>query len=284
MSNTESQLTLKRSFKLGSRQPLTLLAGFVCCALLMLPGRAKAQDQQQECKNNDQDQHPDGELQTRWLQAIMKPLHNHMDLALLLNVIFFILCGYLVSKAKQYFIMNLARVKDQKRLGRISLLDNFLDFIIFSVTFIFLSDTLKMYIGPGMNSLFAAGGIGALVFGLASKGLAEQVVGGLVVAAWDVFQVGDRVVLHKSGISGKVQRIGLADTAIMGYDNILVKVPNSQIFNQHVSNLSRVTMSPVQQKLRFKYSDLKKMPKLVKDIKQEILEQCGEELVVADGS
>jgi hypothetical protein len=51
---------------------------------------------------------------------------------------------------------------------------------------------------------------------------------------------------------------------------------------QPVSNLSRVQVSSVKQKLRFKYSDAEKLPKVMDDIKEEIRQACHE--VIEDGS
>eukprot|EP00527_Entomoneis_sp_CCMP2396_P008356 CAMPEP_0198143462 /NCGR_PEP_ID=MMETSP1443-20131203/7702_1 /TAXON_ID=186043 /ORGANISM="Entomoneis sp., Strain CCMP2396" /LENGTH=328 /DNA_ID=CAMNT_0043806701 /DNA_START=56 /DNA_END=1039 /DNA_ORIENTATION=+ len=257
----------------------------ICFALISLSA-------QQECQIDESSAAETGELLSSGRipsmveKLIVIPLQNFMDLAAIMQATFIIICSVLVSKAKHKLIIHLARFKDSdsSHLGRFGLFNNLVDFVIFAVTLVFLSDVFSLSMGPGMKSLFAAGGMGALIFGLASKGLAEQVVGGLVVCAWDVFEEGDEIVLTKTGISGTVKRIRLADTAIMQHDNILVKVPNSQIFIQPVSNLSRVKMSPVGQSLRFKYSDLKKLPKVVEDIKKEILIHCGEDLVVVDGS
>ena len=206
-----------------------------------------------------------------------------VDVTLVVEIATVLAVGVLASKAKQYLILDLMRIDDPDRMGRIGLLDKFVDLIILFLASIFILDALDIG-GLSMESLFAAGGIGALTFSLASKSLAEQVVGGLVIAAWDVFQEGDDIVLLEMGIAGTVKKIGLADTAILNGDNVLVKVPNSQIFNQHVSNLSRVQITPVRQTLRFKYADLDKIPKLTEDIKREMLRKCGEKIVVTDGS
>ena len=206
------------------------------------------------------------------------------DLRAVCHCLFIIIMGWMVSRSKRFLIQQLAQIRNPQKLGRYGLLDNFLDVFVLAITTTFLYDATNLPLGPGMKSLFAAGGVGAFMFGLASRGLAEQVVGGLVVAAWDVFEEGDHIVLNKTGISGKVVRIRLADTAILQYDNILVKVPNSQIYTQHISNLSRVQLSPVGQSLRFAYEDLPKLPQLTRDIVQFLQKQCGEDWVVTDGS
>ena len=50
----------------------------------------------------------------------------------------------------------------------------------------------------------------------------------------------------------------------------MVSVPNTQLTNQQISNLSRVRNSQVKQILLFKYEDEQKIPKVIKDIKAEV--------------
>ena len=202
---------------------------------------------------------------------------------LVFEVVFILSCAFAVSKIKQYAILRLMDRKPDERLGRLALFDKMINVIIFGVCVTFLLDLFNMDYGPGLQSLFAAGGIGALMFSLASKDLAEQVVGGLVLSVWEVFDQGDLIRLNESGIEGTVQRIGLADTEIRGTDNIVLKVPNSQIYKQRVSNYTKTKQSQVRQVLRFKYADLRNLSKIMNDIKDEIESSCSPSLIV-DGS
>jgi small-conductance mechanosensitive channel len=120
--------------------------------------------------------------------------------------------------------------------------------------------------------------VGPLVFSLASKDLAENIVGGLVLQAWDAFDVGDDVKLG-DGTEGTVKKIGLVETEIIGYDSINVRIPNAQL-SQRISNLSRIKRSRVKQPLRFKYSDLDKLPDVLKAIKKEIQADCPKLITV----
>ena len=65
----------------------------------------------------------------------------------------------------------LMRTVSGKRLGRVALFDHLLDFIIFLLTFLNVLDELKVDLSVGIQSILSAGGIGALVFSLASKDL-----------------------------------------------------------------------------------------------------------------
>jgi small-conductance mechanosensitive channel len=134
---------------------------------------------------------------------------------------------------------------------------------------------LKVDIGMGLNSLFAASGVSAIVFSLASKGMVEQMVGGLLLSAWDAIEVGEYVRLG-DGTEGTVVRIGLIETELLGPDHVPMRVPNTQIAGKRISMYSKVTKSQVKQTLRFKYSDLEKLPKVLKAIQDEIAKQCAD--------
>jgi small-conductance mechanosensitive channel len=167
------------------------------------------------------------------------------------------------------------------RLGRIELYDRLLDFVIGIAVAAFLVDELQIDVSMGVQSLLAGSGVGALAFSLASKDLAQQIVGGLVVQAWDAFQVGDDIRLG-DGTAGTVAKIGLVETEIVGYDNIAIRIPNSQLSSERVSNMSRIKLSRVFQTIRLQYSDLDKLPDILSDIKLEIKASCPK--LILDGS
>ena len=171
--------------------------------------------------------------------------------------------------------------KHPDRLGRMSLYDRGMDFLIFGVAAFFASDILQIDYGSGIKSIFAAGGAGAVGLGLGAKDFSKQIVGGLVIAVKDNFEEGERVRLA-DGTEGTVRKIGLTETQIVGRDDAILKIPNSQLFDEEVANLSRVERSRVQQTLRFKYADLKKIPAVLQDIKDEIRAACPK--LITDGS
>jgi len=166
-------------------------------------------------------------------------------------------------------------------LGRVALYDRLLDFVIVLLATLLVLENLHIDFTMGVQSLFTAGGVGALLFSLASRGLAEQIVSGFILNAWDAIEEGNEVILGDK-TEGIVNRIGLVETEILGYDNIIVKIPNSQLTGQRISNLSRVTKSRVRQVLRFKYSDLDKLPRLLTEMKSEISTSCPK--LISDGS
>ena len=183
-----------------------------------------------------------------------------------------------VSRTKH--LIFLKRVASQK-LGRVALLDQVIDLFIFMVASMHVLEILHIDLGNGLQSLFAAGGVGALALALASKDLAENIVGGFLMRAWDAIEP-DEIVRLGDGTEGIVLKLGLVETHIQSFDNLVTRIPNSSITSQKVVNISRITKYQVKQVLRFKYSDLEKLPNLLPDIAHEIQTTC--EQVIADGS
>lgn len=59
-----------------------------------------------------------------------------------------------------------------------------------------------------------------------------------------------------------------------GNDNIETTVPNALLSSQKVSNVSRIKISQVEQTLRFRYADARKLAKIICDIREEIVLAC----------
>jgi MscS family membrane protein len=137
---------------------------------------------------------------------------------------------------------------------------------------IFILDMLNMEMGLALQGIFAFGSVGTLVFSLASKGIATQLMYGVLLASSDRIYEGDSILLNKSNQNfiGTVHKLGWVETIIRGSDEIMVTVPNDELVSQQVSNLSRIHQCQVKQTLRFKYEDSEKLPALLEDIKREI--------------
>ena len=92
----------------------------------------------------------------------------------------------------------------------------------------------------------------------------------------------DDNILLGDGTSGKVKNIGWMSTEIRRGDETIVRIPNAQVAPQRITNLSRTKLSQFKQTLRFKYSDIDKIPQLLRDIKAQVLADCPK--LITDGS
>lgn len=86
----------------------------------------------------------------------------------------------------------------------------------------------------------------------------------------------------QDGTTGTVQKLGWLNTHLRQSDELVVRIPNTQISGKRVANISRSRLSSVKQALAISYEDVDKLPGLMDDIKTEIRQSCR--TLVDDGS
>lgn len=186
-----------------------------------------------------------------------------------------------ISAAKQALLCRVLKVRSPEDLGRASIYDRLGDGMIYFTAILVILDILCVETGRAMGSVFALGSIGTLVISLASKDLVADFISGLALSAADKFHEGEEVRIGTEYI-GIVQRVGWMNTDIRGYDEIVSRIPNSQVANQKVQNISRIARSQVKQWIYFDFKDIDKIPAVIQDIKVEIAKSCPK--LVVDGS
>jgi small-conductance mechanosensitive channel len=190
--------------------------------------------------------------------------------------------AWIVRKASQIKKWLLCRMwgTSPEMLGRLDVVDHLADAFLLVVAILFVTEMLSVELGLAGKSIFAFGSIGTLVFSLGAQGLVSNFLNGLLLAASDRVYEGD-VVEFGNGIQGTVVDMGWMETVLRS-DEILLSVPNSDLASQRLSNISRLRKCQVNQTLRFRYQDVKKLPQLCEDIKEEITRACP--YLIKDGS
>jgi len=112
------------------------------------------------------------------------------------------------------------------------------DVLIYSCAFLTLVDLLGIQLGFAIKSIFGLGSFGTLVLSLASKDVAAEFVGGLMIQSSSFFREGETVELQDK-TTGVVTRVGWLHTYILKDDNMMVRVPNSQISHQRIARPKR---------------------------------------------
>ena len=88
-----------------------------------------------------------------------------------------------------------------------------------------------------VSSILVSLGVGSLALALAAKDTLANMIAGFMIMTDRPFRIKDRIMLE-SGEKGDVYDIGLRSTKILTFDNTLIVVPNQQIVNEKVTNLS----------------------------------------------
>lgn len=91
-------------------------------------------------------------------------------------------------------------------------------------------------LAAGMNKLFAAGGVLAVVVGLASQQAMGSMVSGAMILTFKPFVIGDVINVVSSGVSGTVEEITLRHTIIRTIENKRVIIPNDSMNSAIIEN------------------------------------------------
>lgn len=91
-------------------------------------------------------------------------------------------------------------------------------------------------LAAGMNKLFAAGGVVAVVIGFASQQAMGSIVSGFMILTFKPFVIGDVVNVVSSGVSGTVEEITLRHTIIRTIENKRVIIPNDTMDSAIIEN------------------------------------------------
>ena len=91
-------------------------------------------------------------------------------------------------------------------------------------------------LGFSMGPVLAVIGAAGLVIGLALQGTLSNFASGILILAYRPFDVGD--VVNVGGVMGKVDAMNLVSTSILTFDNQVMLVPNNQVWNNVITNMT----------------------------------------------
>lgn len=204
----------------------------------------------------------------------------NFDVSILATKLLYATWAAFKLRSYKNYVLGLTEIsKNNERV--IEILEKVSDLLGYGVLALVWIDILKINTGKGLQSLLALGSAGTLAVTLGCQDLAKRWLNGLSLAASDAFNVGEYIMLG-DGTNGLVTRLGWLSTDIRASDEKSMRIPNNQLSDVRVSNLSRVQFSQVKQTLRFCYDDLDKIPALCAEIKAEIAASCPK--VITDGS
>jgi len=189
--------------------------------------------------------------------------------------------AFFTLKEFKRYLLGVAINRKPNKLGKAVVCDRIIDVLIYSSWGLNIMDTINFEFGPGLASLFAFGGLGTFVFGMASRDMAAQVVSGITLTTSEKFMVGEFVKMG-DGTQGVVHSMGWLYTDLRCADEIIIKIPNNQLANQRISNISRIVKSQVKASLRVSYGDYKKIPQFCETLKNRLIDDCPQ--LICDGS
>jgi len=162
------------------------------------------------------------------------------------------------------------------RVGRVSnLLRNFLIKSVKRAALLIGFVIGISYLGVNIGPLLAAIGAAGLVIGLALQGTLSNFASGIMILLYRPFDVGD--VISAGGITGKVESMTLVSTVFLTADNQRVVVPNNQIWDGVITNITAHETRRVDLVFGIGYDDdIEKALTVLREV------VTGHELVLAD--
>jgi small conductance mechanosensitive channel len=122
-------------------------------------------------------------------------------------------------------------------------------------------NALGVTVGPMIAAIGAAG----LVIGLALQGTLSNFASGILILVTRPFDVGD--VISAGGVFGKVDAMNLVSTRVLTFDNQVMLVPNNQIWNGVITNLTALKTRRVDLTFGIAYSaDMAKAQAALEDV------------------
>lgn len=138
-----------------------------------------------------------------------------------------------------YIAVQVVIKANQKIASKSLLLQKFLKNVI--VTVIYLMGLLTAIdqipqLGQVTKTILAGSGILALAISLSAQESLNNVISGLFIILFKPFEVGDRITLVNSKITGTIEDITLRHTVIKTFTNSRVVIPNSTMNKEVIEN------------------------------------------------
>lgn len=123
--------------------------------------------------------------------------------------------------------------------------------------------------GYNVTTMITGLGIGGLVFALAAKDAVSNLFGGFIIFSDKPFNINDRIIL--SGYEGYVREIGLRSTKLETLDGRIVTMPNSNVTDNPVLNVTKEKGRKMKFTLGLTYDTQPEQLELAKEILSKII-------------
>ncbi|WP_372966568.1 mechanosensitive ion channel family protein [Marinobacter sp.] len=135
-----------------------------------------------------------------------------------------------------WLINRVVAIMDKKLGQKDPTLNKFLCGLASSILKILLLISVASMIGIATTSFVAIIGAAGLAVGLALQGSLANFAGGVLILIFKPFKVGDAI--EAQGFLGSVREISILYTVIDTFDNRRVVIPNGQLSNASLTNMS----------------------------------------------
>lgn len=202
-------------------------------------------------------------------------LQDHIPnlIGFVVNILIAILIFY-VGKKLIKLVRKLVKRSLQKADADIGVIQ-FLDAFVKAVLYFFLIVIIVGRFGIEASSMIAVVGSAGLAVGLALQGSLANFAGGVLLLLLKPFKVGDYIIAGEEGI---VQEIQIFYTKLMTPDNKLIFMPNGELANRNIVNVTAQEKRRIDLHVGIGYSsDLLEAKRLLMDLASECKQRLSEE-------
>jgi MscS family membrane protein len=171
--------------------------------------------------------------------------------------------GWFLARVIRYLervLGELAQSSEKIDLTIVRALGNFL---VIGVWLLVLLIALQTY-GVNMTAIITIGGAGGFALTFAFQDVFKNLFGGIMILFSRPFKIGDGI--QVGSVAGSVEKIGLYQTVVQGWDAVPVILPNSMFLTNPIMNLGRRHQRRYQFDLGLRYEDFARVEPVVKDI------------------
>jgi small conductance mechanosensitive channel len=179
--------------------------------------------------------------------------------SLVYALLFYVVGKFLINK----FINGFTKILEKRDAN--PSLNSFLIGLLKALMFVSLFIGMATILGVPMSSFLAILGAAGLAIGLALQGSLSNFAGGVLILLFKPFKVGD--VITGQGHTGTVSKIDILYTHLFTFDNKEVVIPNGNLANSDVVNITSQPTRRVDINVGVSYdTNLKKAREVIFDI------------------
>jgi small conductance mechanosensitive channel len=180
---------------------------------------------------------------------------------LLLAILTLVIGAFIIKR-----LVKVVKKIFRKRDVEVSLRD-FLISIIRILLWVMLIIAVAGMVGIETTSFIAVLGAAGLAIGLALQGSLANFAGGVLILLFKPFKVGD--VIEAQGFLGTADSISIFHTEIRTFDNRIVVLPNGNLANGAITNITREDVRRVDMEFGIGYGDdIDKAKSILKELAQ----------------
>lgn len=155
---------------------------------------------------------------------------------------------------------DIAARSDKLDLTAVHAVANFLVVFIWLMTLLIAAQSY----GMDMTAILTLGGASAFALSFAFQDVFKNLFGGIMILFSRPFRVGEAVEL--STISGSIEKIGIYQTRMRGWDKVPIIIPNSMFLTNPIRNMTGISQRKIQFVIGLRYQDFDQIKPVVQDV------------------